>query len=414
MAPLLQATLWYFGGVKASVNYSVTDPTYSYSSRRRLLCPNKRYDGWTYGVFGDSISTDFCRQWFSITSSSFTPENDYASGILPSGVAIGDLDGDGRPDFVVANYSSNTISVFRNTTAGDSISTNSFGARVDIATGIHPWGVVIGDLDGDGKLDIIVSDGISDSISVFQNTSVSGSNTISFASKVSFPGGSGYGVALADLDGDGKPDIVATNRNGNSVSVLRNISNGAIAFAASIDFPAGELPYGVAVGDVDGDGKPDLVVANNDVDTLSIFLNTSTSGNISFAAKVNIPTSGTPISVAVADMNGDGKPDIISANNGDSTISVFQNNSNIGTVNFPTRTDFALGGARTPLQQVILMGTGNSTSLSQMARAQSRYSEIQAPRGSFLLHQELILLTVTFLTDLPSMILTETADLTWS
>ena len=165
-------------------------------------------------------------------------------------------------------------------------------------------------------------------------------------------GAEGYGIAIADLDGDGKPDIVVTNRNSNTISVFQNTSSiGSIAFASNVDFPTGAIPYGVAAGDLDGDGKVDLVVGNSGTDTLSIFRNTSTAGSItpgSFAARVDLATSGTPIAVAVADLNGDGKPEIISANTSDSTLSIFQNKSSSGSItsgSFDAGIDFKLNSA---------------------------------------------------------------------
>src|SRR5208283_518171 len=178
----------------------------------------------------------------------------------------------------------------------------------------------------------------------------------SFAPKVDFAtgggGGGGYGIVIADLDGDGKPDIVVTNRNSNTISVFRNTSSiGSISFASNVDFATGALPYGVAAGDLDGDGKLDLVVANSGTDSLSIFQNTSTIGSItfsSFASRVDLATSGTPIAVAIADLNGDGKPEIISASTSDSTLSIFQNKSSSGSItsgSFAAGIDFKLNSA---------------------------------------------------------------------
>ena len=162
---------------------------------------------------------------------------------------------------------SNTISVLRNTSTSGSISASSFAAKVDFATGTTPVSVAIGDVDGDGKPDLVVANYSSNTISVLRNTSTSGSiSASSFAAKVDFATGTNPGsVAIGDVDGDGKPDLVVAN--GNNLSVLRNTSTpgsiSATSFAAKVDFDLVFVgPVFVAIGDVDGDGKPDLVAAN--------------------------------------------------------------------------------------------------------------------------------------------------------
>jgi hypothetical protein len=287
-----------------------------------------------------------------ITSTSFASKVDFG-GTSPSGIAIGDIDGDGKPDLVVSSGGSGTVAVFRNTGSSGSITSGSFAAKVDFTTGLNPFSVVIGDIDGDGKQDLVVTNSNSNSVSVFRNSSTSGSViSSSFAAKVDFTTGTlPHGVAIGDIDGDGKPDLVVVNSGSNTVSVFRNMSSyGSItsgSFATKVDFTTGAGAYCVAIGDIDGDGKPDLVVTNNvSSGTVSVFRNTSSSGSISFAARVDFATGAGPYNVAIGDIDGDGKPDLAVANYGGGTVSVLRNTSSTGSItssSFAANVDFATG-----------------------------------------------------------------------
>jgi len=216
------------------------------------------------------------RNTSSIGSISFEAKVDFTTGTQPVSVSIGDLDGDGKPDLAVANGNnfSSTISVFRNTGSAGSI---SYAAKVDFIAGFGPKSVSIGDLDGDGKADLaVVVNANGTTVSVLRNTSSIGS--ISYAAKVDFTTGeTPQTVSIGDLDGDGKADLAVTNYLSTSVSVLRNTSSiGNISYAPKVDFTTGELPFSVSVGDLDGDGKSDLAVANfqTGANTISVFRNT--------------------------------------------------------------------------------------------------------------------------------------------
>ena len=275
-----------------------------------------------------------------ITSLSFEPKIEFTAGAFPLGAATGDLDGDGKADIVAANSTGDSISVFRNTSTDGVI---SFAAKVNFASGSFPKFLAIGDIDGDGKLDIAVTNNGSNTVSIFKNISASGN--VSFDSKLDFPTGiDPQGIALGDVDGDGKTDVLVTNQNSNSVSVLRNLSTGSIInFASKVDFTTGSSPLGAAIGDVDGDGKIDLAVTNSGSNTISIFKNTSTKGSVSFDAKIDFTTGTNPHGVALADVNGDCKPDAVVTNYSDNTVSIFKNKSTTGSVNFNAKIDFAAG-----------------------------------------------------------------------
>ena len=292
-----------------------------------------------------------------INVNSFVPKIDFNAGSNPYAVAIGDLDGDGKPDIVVANYSSNTVSVFHNKSVTGTIDLNSFDNKIDFVTGTSPVSISIGDIDGDGKPDIVVANHNSNTISILQNNCNTGSITQnSFASKIDFTAGLlPFSIALGDMDGDGRLDIITANGSGNSISIFRNQSNaGAItsnSLAGKVDFATALVPYSVAVADLDGDGKLDIAVANEGSNTVSVFRNTSSAGVInanSFAVKVDFKTSFLPFSVAIGDIDGDGKPDLVVTNEDSAYVSIYRNKTvsgNINTNSFANRVDFKTGAA---------------------------------------------------------------------
>jgi elongation factor P hydroxylase len=282
-------------------------------------------------------------------------------------VAVGDLNGDGKPDLVVANFTSYTVSVLLNTTAAGA-TTPTFAAKVDFATGdvgAYTVSVAVGDLNGDGKSDLVVANRDSNTVSVLLNTTAAGATTPTFAPKVDFAAGSfPNSVAVADLNGDGKPDLVVANLTANSVSVLLNTTApGAAApsFAPKVDFAAGAYPHSVTVADLNGDGKPDLVVANLNANSVSVLLNTTAPGAAapSFAPKVDFAAGAYPYSVAVADLNGDGKPDLVVAN---LNVSVLLNTTVIGAAtivpDFPPAAVFATGAVPVSVAVGDLNGDG--------------------------------------------------------
>jgi hypothetical protein len=262
------------------------------------------------------------RNTSTIGSISLASKINYITGSIPNGIAIGDIDGNGKPDVVVTNRNSSSISILRNTSTSGSI---SFAGKIDSTTGIHPYGIAISDIDGDGKPDVVVTNAVSNTISVFRNTSTSGN--VSLASKVDYTTGTmPYGIAIADIDGDGKPDIAVTNVNSNNISVFRNTStSGNVSLESKVDYTTGWCPWRMAIADIEGDGKPDVVVTNEASNTMSVFRNTSTSGNISLAGKTDFATGTVPYGIAIADLDGDEKPDLVAANYGSNTISLLRN-----------------------------------------------------------------------------------------
>jgi uncharacterized protein (TIGR02145 family) len=287
----------------------------------------------------------------SMSIGSFSGKVDFTTGSEPVGIAVGDFDGDGYPDIAVANNVSNTVSVFRNTGISGNISLTNFSLKVDFPVGSHPSGIAVGDIDGDGKPDIATANYATNSISILRNTSTTGTiDANSFAGNIDFTTGTTpENVLICDIDGDGKLDAVTTNYAGNSISVFRNTSTSGVidnsTFAPKVDITTGTGPYNLTSGDFDRDGKIDIAVTIYNTNKVSVFRNISNTGSItagSFASAVDY-TSDTGEGIATGDIDGDGKPDLVVTNYTGGVVSVLRNKSNSGSIGFDSKVDFTAG-----------------------------------------------------------------------
>ena len=286
------------------------------------------------------------------TTPTFAPKVDFPTGNRPFSVSIGDINGDGSPDVAVANANSNTTSILINTTAIGA-TTPTFGPKVDFTTGSLPYSVSIGDINGDGSPDVAVANRDSNTTSILINTTATGATTPNFAPKVDFPTGSlPQSVSIGDINLDGKTDVAVANRASNTTSILINTTpTGATTptFAPKIDFPTGDTPWSVSIGDFNSDGSPDVATANLFSNTTSILINTTATGATTptFAPKVDFTTGVGPWSVSIGDFNGDGSPDVATANINSSTTSILLNTTATGatTPTFAPKIDFPTGAA---------------------------------------------------------------------
>ncbi len=282
-----------------------------------------------------AVGSDFnvvyaLRNTSSIGAISFSLRTEFGVGQNPRGVFPSDFDGDGKIDLVTANSNGSSVSFLRNSTIsnGQIEFESRFGMSMDLPAE-SPRGSSLVDLDLDGRLDVVTAN-YSDNFTVFRNAGSAVGVTkfdrgIQFTAPVaSRP----FSVAADDLDNDGRKDVVVGNDNSNDISIYLNMTAtpGSIAFSAPVNFPVGGRPEFVAVADINNDDKPDLITINRGTNNISILKNTgSAPGNLSFDPQITLPVNSEPSSAAVADFDGDGRVDIAVSNFVGTTVSIFRN-----------------------------------------------------------------------------------------
>ncbi len=280
-----------------------------------------------YSTAGQPASITILKNKSLPQTIAFDTARNISSGVLTFAVATGDLNADGKPDLVAVSIANKSLEVYKNTSSAGQI---SFASKNDYATGNSPYDIKIADFNADGKPDVAVANYLSNSISIFKNTS--SGTTISFTAAIQITTGlAPESIAIGDFNGDGKPDIATSNELANTVSILKNTSaSSVLSFASKVDLTVGDHPMGIAAGDLDGDGMIDLAVSNYYSYNISILRNVGSGGAITFV-KTNLASSASSNSISIGDLNGDGKPDLVVQG---SPILLYQNNSSSGTINF--------------------------------------------------------------------------------
>ena len=213
-------------------------------------------------------------------------------------VRTGDLTGDGQPDLAVLAYSDLVVLPGRGGA--------EFASPLDDGPGMQGGNhLVEADLDSDGRLDVIVSNTFADAISVLLNQ---GGGVFAAPVGYAVPGHPNR-VAVGDLDGDGLPDLATANAEGDSAAVLLGLGQGLFGPAAV--FPGGNTPRGIALGDLDADGWPDLVLANDAVNRVTVLLGL---GGGLFGPPADYVIESRTRAVTIADLDGDGVPDLVAGN----------------------------------------------------------------------------------------------------
>jgi VCBS repeat protein/FG-GAP repeat protein len=243
---------------------------------------------------------------------------------VPNSIAIADVNGDGVPDLLVATTSyQGALSNpgFANVILGNKSSPGTFASGVQYSTtGFNPSSIAVADLAGSGSLDLVIANYGSGSVSVFLHGATPGT----FQAATNFvSGGSPNQVAIGDLNGDKKPDLALADLSpsGNVLVLFQDPANPG-KFLAPLILPTGNYTSAVAIGDLDGDGNNDIVAATYDVNgnngSVYVFLQSNTAPG-TFLAPMVFPAGAQPQAVRIADVNGDGAPDLVVANLGPGT-----------------------------------------------------------------------------------------------
>lgn len=254
------------------------------------------------------------RNQSSVGSISFSALQELVTaGSLPRKVVIRDLNLDGKPELIASNQATVNLSVFRNNSSPGSISfgpESTFGLP---ATALNSSGLSVDDLNGDGKPEIVVNPFLNSNIYILQNNSTAG-GPVGFRPVALFNvSGNLSNLIIGDLDGDSRPDIAVSRFLSSNVSVLLNEttnSSDPVSFSAPKIISTIDLPQGLDMGDIDGDGLADLVVASaSDNLRMTLLRNISIPGDFSFE-RFDLNVNDKTRNVKIGDLNGDAKPDI--------------------------------------------------------------------------------------------------------
>lgn len=237
---------------------------------------------------------------------------------------VADMDLDGKSDIVVTDKGSGNVAILRNQSTLANI---SFASAVVFATTSPTTDALdVADLNGDRLPEIITSTFSSASSEIYILVNKSSPGSLDLSDEIQLNSGQNVAnVKAADLDGDSKPDIIAARLIGNDLQIFRNTSSeNDMTFAEGVSFLTQENPWGIGVGDLDGDGKTDLVVTSIAAEEKSIVVynNRSTSGNIAFEPSFELPTTYITRNIRIADMDSDAKPDIVYTSVDDNVNSV--------------------------------------------------------------------------------------------
>ncbi|MFK7954120.1 MAG: FG-GAP-like repeat-containing protein [Ekhidna sp.] len=303
----------------------------------------------------DSEITLFQNQ-STFTNTQFTKvaniNNDENNGGF-SAVTCGDIDNDGKPDVIFTtsnNQNTKQIFVYKNTSAAGVSLTyqSSLSLSLPASNGINrtPRKIKIADIDGDGKSDLVVGNTLDNTIHVFRNTTSGSTTSFESPTEIIVQGAQSTGtIGVADLNNDGMPDIATLgfDVNNSGIFILKNTSStGQIRFEVEEGIQQNSGRYNLSLGDFDNDGLIDLAATNRQLKRVRVYKNNSTNGDISFQS--NSPTTvslseADPWGIDIGDLNGDGLLDIAVPSVGGSTgLFIIENTTSSSTISFGSPT----------------------------------------------------------------------------
>ncbi|MBC7572481.1 MAG: VCBS repeat-containing protein [Spirosoma sp.] len=245
-------------------------------------------------------------------------KSSHAVGYNPTALAVGFFNNDFKPDLVVANKGNHTISVLLNKGNGD------FYPAVTYPAGISPTAIAVSDFNKDGYTDIVVTntDVVGGSVSILLNK---GNGSFKLATQFKTGGPDPEAIVIGDFNGDSNPDLATSDFIDGTVSV--RYGNGLGGVGGVFNYPVGKKPKSMAIRDLNGDGRPDVVVSLNGENKVAVLYTGIGIGGL-FYPPVKYDVGYLPTAVCLGDIDNDGKIDILVANYNSGDISILLNQGN--------------------------------------------------------------------------------------
>jgi Bacterial Ig-like domain (group 3)/FG-GAP-like repeat len=325
----------------SALAYTGSAPNYTFNATVSAFGPITPTGNVTFTDTTSNVTLGSAALNSSTLVSGFTPVQNYAIAGMnnnntggTNGPAIGDFNGDGRPDYAVPTNAGPIVIEL-----GSANGTFTTGTPIN-TTGFTPVSVVVDDFNGDGKQDLAVlgasgTGSVNIYLGVGDGTFGAAKNypvaTATSASRI---------LAVGDFNRDGIPDLVASNSGLGQVAVL--LGNGDGSFQAPVPYAVGSGPWNIVVGDINKDGFLDLAVASDGSGNATILLG---NGDGTFQSAIYVPTGASQVgSVAIGDFNGDGYPDLATTSAPDNSVYVLLNNG-ATPLSFQTAVPYSLPNA---------------------------------------------------------------------